>query len=357
VELIVEAILVESDRPLHFSEIAQRASARAGRSIDIRRAHNAAANIGLLYGRGTYGLLKHFPLKDDEAALLISEVENLMGNGPPDRQWHCFELCDILGEGGLDFDGRLTPYVVNIALARSPACAYLGRLVWTLRRDRFLSTAHRIDVRQAIIAILRQEGRPLTTVDLRNRLARERGLPENFQIYPSGPLIRLPEGLWGLVDRDVALSPAEEMALMDELAVVLARLGHGLHVSEVAQALRSIPAVVEKVSNPMLLCALTKRSERMRISPGQYIYLPEWEGPRRLTIREGIEQAFSNAPDEGLTLDQLEEEIVKAVGRPLSRAGISGALQAFGARWTPETGRWFAPDSVEDPEIVGFAEP
>ena len=123
------------------------------------------------------------------------------------------------------------------------------------------------------------------------------------------------------------------------------------------QALCSIPAIIEKVSDPMLLCALAKRSERMRISPGQYIYLPEWEGPRRLTIEQGIEQAFSNAPDEGLTLDQLEEEIIKAVGRPVSRAGVSSELQAFGARWDPETGRWFAPDNVEDPEIGGFAEP
>jgi hypothetical protein len=196
VELIVEAILVESDRPLHFSEIAQRASARAGRSIDICRAHDAAANIGLLYGRGTCGLSKHFPLRDDETDMLISEVENLIENGPPGRQWHCFELCDLLAERGLDSNGQLTPYVVNIALARSSACADLGRLVWTLRRDRFLSTAHRIDVRQAIIAILRQEGRPVTTADLRDRLARKRGLAENFQIFPSGSLIRLPDGLW-----------------------------------------------------------------------------------------------------------------------------------------------------------------
>lgn len=143
--------------------------------------------------------------------------------------------------------------------------------------------------------------------------------------------------------------------MTEELAVVLARRCCGLHVSEVAQALSSIPAVVEKVSDPMLLCALARRSEHIRT--GQYIYLPEWKGPRRLTIGEGIEQVFSNAPDEGLSLDRLEEEIVKAVGRPLSRAAVSSALQAFGARWNSETGRWLAPDSVEEPEIVRFAEP
>jgi Bacterial RNA polymerase, alpha chain C terminal domain/Sigma-70, region 4 len=357
VEPVVEAILLESDRPLHFSEIAQRATARAGRSVDIRRAHNAAASIGLLYGRGTYGLVKHFPLKEEEADVLISEAENLMENGPPDRQWHCFELCGLLIEEGLDFGGRLSPYVVNIALGRSSACAYLGRLVWTLRQGRSLSTADRIGVRQAIIAILGQEGRPMTTTELRRRLAGDRGLPENFQIYPSGPLVRLPEGLWGLIDRDITLSPAEQKALVDELVTVLARLGHGLHGSEVLQALCSIPAITEKISDPKLLCALAKRSERVRISSGQYVYLPEWDGPRRLTVEEGIEQVFLNAPPEGVTLDQLEDEIIKAVGRPISRAGVSSALQAFGARWHSDTGQWFAPDSVEDPDIARSVDP
>jgi hypothetical protein len=355
VEPIVEAVLAESDRPLHFNEIAQRASARTERTIDSSRAHSAAASVGLLYGRGTYGLRKHFPLDESEADLVISEVENLMENGPQDRQWHCFELCDMLEEVGVDFDGRLTPYVLNIALARSSACAYLGRLVWTLRRDRSLSTAHRIDVRQAIVAILRKEGRPMTAAELRGRLARARGLPENFQIHPSGPLIRLPEGRWGLLDRDTGLLPAEEAALMDELAAVLARLGHGLHASEVGQALNSIPEIVEKVANPVLLCALAKRSGRMKISPGQYIYLAAWQGPRRLTIGEGVEQVFSKAPDEGLTLAQVEEETTKAVGRPLSRETISSALQAFGARWDPERGRWLAPTGVEDAEVQGSA--
>ena len=56
-EQVVEVVLAEADRPLHYTEIWERATKRTGRNIDVRRAHNAAAEVGLLYGRGTYGLL------------------------------------------------------------------------------------------------------------------------------------------------------------------------------------------------------------------------------------------------------------------------------------------------------------
>ena len=38
---VVEAVLRDSDTPLHYSEIADRARERSGREIDVRRAHNA----------------------------------------------------------------------------------------------------------------------------------------------------------------------------------------------------------------------------------------------------------------------------------------------------------------------------
>jgi hypothetical protein len=352
VEHIVEAVLTESDRPLHYSEIAQRASARAGRSIDIRRANNAAANVGLLYGRGTYGLQKHLPLTEEEADLVVAQAEDLIENGLPDRQWHAVEICDALGERGLDFDGRLTPYVVSIALMRSSACAYLGRLVWTLRGDRALSTAHRIDVRQAIISFLRQEGRPMTTSELRDRLIHERGVSQYFQVFQAGPVVRLSGGLWGLIDRDIDLAPAEQTAVADELAEALERLGHGLHVTEVAEALTATRSLAEKIKDPALLCTIAQRTGRIKISPGQYIYLADWEGPRRHSVSEALRKIFAEATDEGLTLAQIEDAVRQDVGRLVPRTSISAALQAFGALWNRETGRWHAPGTTEDANMA-----
>ena len=58
--------LAESNTPLHYTEIAERARIREGRSLDARRAHNAAANVGYLFARGTYGLARHVPLSDEQ---------------------------------------------------------------------------------------------------------------------------------------------------------------------------------------------------------------------------------------------------------------------------------------------------
>lgn len=56
-EALVEAVLSESDRPLHYSEIPQRIAERYGKDVDVRRVNNAAHDVALLYGRGFYGLL------------------------------------------------------------------------------------------------------------------------------------------------------------------------------------------------------------------------------------------------------------------------------------------------------------
>ena len=126
-EQYVEAALAESDRPLHYTEIAQEVRKRSGGEIEIRRVHHAAAEVGLLMGRGTYGLMKHFPLSDDEVDLVVAETEGIIVSGVTGRQWSCAELCEVLGERGIEFDGRLTHYCLNIALQRSRSLAYLGR--------------------------------------------------------------------------------------------------------------------------------------------------------------------------------------------------------------------------------------
>ena len=72
-EHIVEAVLSEAERPLHYTEIASLAADRGGREVEIRRAHNAAATVGYLMGRGIYGVERHIPLKSDALIALGEE--------------------------------------------------------------------------------------------------------------------------------------------------------------------------------------------------------------------------------------------------------------------------------------------
>src|SRR5690606_31034861 len=119
VEHQIEAILTESEVPLHYSEIARTINNRCGKQVDIRRVHNAAAEVGILLGRGIYGLRKHFPLTESESELVIKVVENLIENGPADRQWHCSGIYEELEKLDLEFIDRLTPYIINLVLLSS----------------------------------------------------------------------------------------------------------------------------------------------------------------------------------------------------------------------------------------------
>ena len=135
VEHIVQAVLQDAERPLHFTEIAIRASERAKREIDARRAHNAAGAVGILLGRGTYGATKHLPLPPEEMEALAYEAEDVISAGPTDRQWHAEELLEALIESGSQLARSVDKYVLNAALERSKNFQCLGRLVWAQRRS------------------------------------------------------------------------------------------------------------------------------------------------------------------------------------------------------------------------------
>ena len=249
----------------------------------------------------------------------------------------------MLGEVGLDFEGRSTHYVVNIILQKSPIAAYLGRLMWARRGDHALTTAHRIDVRQAIIVTLQSSGRPLTTFEIYTALSKDRGLGEHFQIHPVHPIIRLPEGLWGLIDRDINLTSDERATLIEALLNALTTLGHGLHISEIPRALKGAGYLAEKIGDPAILCTLARQTGKIKTGVGGYLYLSEWGESRRITVAQAIAQIIDNNPD-GLALAEIEAQLADLIGRAIDRSNISSALQSTGARWDHETGLWLPSD-------------
>jgi hypothetical protein len=194
---VLQAVLESADEPLHFTEIHRRAELiRPG--YELRYVQNAVQDVGVLFDRGTYGLAKHCPLDSDALIKVRTEVEDLMATGETARQWHASELCDALIERGMGFGGRLTPYVLNFALKDSELLVDLRRMVWGLGAAWLEGAASRVDVRTAVIALLREHGSPMTTDEIRERLREVRGVSQTFQIHPSGPLVRVGTGLWGL---------------------------------------------------------------------------------------------------------------------------------------------------------------
>lgn len=351
-ESIVEAVLMESDRPLHYTEISRRCRERLGRSIEVRRAHQSAANVGLLYGRGTYGLMKHFPLSDPEARLLVSEVENLIeGEGNDTRkQWHAREISEAMEERGLDFGDKLTPYIVSIALERSKSLANLGRMIWALKSTGARGSANRIDVHQAVVSLLISEGHPMRSDEIRERIARDRGLNCFFQIQPEGSLVRVGPGIWGLIDRDLPFSADEGAAIVEKLINHLRKRGKGLHVSEIRPTLMSTVPQVALVQDPVVFLGLAQKDRRCSVDKGQYVFLREWGTSHRLSVLEAVRRTLEAAGSTGLTLNECVAATEALVERPLPRHLVGYSCGNLGATYDEISMRWILSSDEEAEE-------
>jgi hypothetical protein len=331
-EQIVEAVLQDTERPLHYSEIFERVTARSKKEFDIRRVHNAAASVGYLFGRGTFGLVKHLPFNQQDLVALADQAEAIISDGPPDRQWHTTELLITLIEAGSSQAVVADKYVLDAALHRSGALQSLGRLVW-MQHVPNVSAQARIDIRQAVVSIVRQAGRPLKATEIRQRLVAVRGLSEHVQISTYPPLIRMGPSLWGLLDRDVALIPAKQIEFVDALAALLARRGVGLHASEIWIALTPIPELSTEAA-----LSLASLDDRMRISVGQYIYLEVWGEPRCETVSVAV-KAVLRGLEAPTPFHEIATLVQERIGRRCEHSAVSGYLQALGAS-LDEGGLW-----------------
>lgn len=335
-ESLVEAVLSESDTPLHYLEIAKRCASK-GRPIDVRRAANAAANVGYLLGRGIYGLQKHIDLSKEEQSRVLGEVEEMLSD-TPGRQWHAAEICDELEARGLDFEGRLSKYDLNVILESSMVLAYLGRMVWTTKTKSSLGTSDRLNIWQAIIALLQQHGSPMFASDIRETISRDRGLGSTFQIHQADPLIRVGENEWGMLWRDIPFDEDHANAIVEEMISVLKEKGSGLHTSEIVPSLKANRDLVATV-NPIMLVALAIRTERVKPGKGGYVYLPEWEGPRRLTVSEAVEKSF-DLFDGGVLAADVAKKASELLGREVANNTATSVLMKIGT-YDLGKGLWF----------------
>ena len=349
----VEAALAAAERPLHYSEIQARLFA-GGENIEIRRVHQAAANVGLLYGRGLFGTERHFPLKDAERRLVVSEAEDVIAGNGQDRQWHAREICDALDERGLDFGGRLDPYLVSIALRDSKHLSYLGRMVWAPTASGAKGVSDRLDVHQAIVATLMAAGGPLTSVEIKTQLSKERGLNVYFQVQPEGPLVRVGTSLWGLENRDLPFSLSDANSIVAELGRVLAARNKGLHVTEVVEAVAAAVPSARNAKDPVVLFGLAQKRPGFSIGKGQYLYLTEWESPRRITVYDATLSVLRSAGRKGLSADEGIPMIEALVERLLAKNLYGSSCNNIGALFDEGTGRWYldegADNSTEDTE-------
>lgn len=345
----VAAVLSEAESPLHYSEIASRASERQGRTIDSRRAHSSAAAVGILLGRGTYGAARHVGCTLEELDRAREEAERFILAGPAHRQWHCSEILSALIEGEVPI-GHMTKYVIDFLLRGSRVLKNLGRMTWVADSDNSWAATNRIDIRQAIISLIEAAGRPLYSAEVQSRLVAVRGINEIFQISAVDPLIRLGFGLWGLNDRDVPVKRPYQAAFFDDLEALLTMNASGLHISEIENInfgrVSGIPGDV--------IFGLANSDSRFHVGTGQYLYLSAWGGPRRETLSEAIRCVLEEHA-RPLTLEEIVSFASKRLDRSLDRTAVSSRLQSLDAVFNSWDRTWFvAPvdqDQVDDDDF------
>lgn len=329
-EQLVEAILTESETPLHYTEIAERARIRAGRNMDVRRAHSAAANVSYLFAPGTYGLLHHVPLSDEQILQIRTEAEDIVCSEASGRQWHTSEILSEISErmnGG--FDG-LDKYVLNIALAGSSMLRPLRRMMWIAPAT---NDPSRIDVHQAVVTIVQAAGGPLSTSEIKERLTAVRGVSEFFQVFPIDPLIRVQPGLWGINDRDVSVPREEQQQLVEQLVQILNKRQSGIHMSELSGILPL------QDCSPDAFLSIASQDKRLKIAQGRYVYVSAWESPRRETMRHAVSAVLKDAA-KPLALEEIAELVENRIDRKIEKTVISGALQALEAQFDEITRAW-----------------
>lgn len=267
VDQVVEAVLLESDVPLHYSEIAPQATVRAGRVMEERRVHNAAAEVGYLFGPGTYGMLKHLAVPRTEWEALADEATEIVAEAPVDRQWHTSELIKLLSERGVAFPEGFDKYQLDIALKQGGQLNSLGRMVWT--RNDVGNERTRVDIRQAVIAILQTAGAPITSTELRQRLVAVRGINQGMQFQVIDPLIKLDSQLWALNDRDLPIKRADQPAFLDTIVEQLRSRMAPVHISE-------SDAVFGTAISPRALFCLAGLDARLYSTQDRFLSLSEW---------------------------------------------------------------------------------
>lgn len=345
IETVILTILNSSELPLHTAEITRRVRSFGIANHDEHYIRNSAQKVAYLFNRGTYGLLKHVPLSDDKMSIIRSEVEEIISEGEPTRQWHTSELLDILEERGLDFDNVLTKYLINIALRESTSLSYLRRMVWGLSQHWANNANERLDLRQAIISLLESEGRPMSSSEIRARLTQDRGVGAHFQIHSIPPLISISPSVFGLDYRDVDYEKIHPY--VDKLKEFLKNKNEGLHVTEVAEALGISDSADESFCSTLVMVGLRHGIKKDK---SQYIYLEEWPNSRRIPINVAFTQAVKEFGSNGLNSQQIFKRICEITNRKITSNFVSHMLREKNFVWDETQGLWFEGLDQEDDE-------
>ena len=198
----IRVILSESDAPMHHREIIRAIKHRLGLNLTPLQVCPAANSGSFSLGKGVYGLAKHIPFSDAQIADICREAESIVYANKTKKQWHCFEILSKFPKQADQSYDKLDIHLLNIVLSKSKRLTSLHRMVWTATES-YSKGEKRVNRAQAIIAIIKEAGHPLTLSEIKERLHKVAGINKILFIPKHPSLVRVAPSSWDVKDKDV----------------------------------------------------------------------------------------------------------------------------------------------------------
>ncbi len=312
-ETAVFAVLQQAEEPLHFTEIATRATSILGKTVEVRRAHGAAVSQGgKLFGRGMYGLKSLNPILNNMCKYIRVIVEKILMDGALMKQWHVTELLNKLVAQFPSLPSELNLYLLNIILEDSNKLIYLNKNIWA-RADSGQLPGDRIDMADAFTRILEEAGEPLKGVEIKKRLQQTRGVHDTLQLQPTERMIMVGPDTWGLTDRDIPGTVENNLVRLGILFDVLQNTQKGIHVTEVDAYLNSHNFNDDSPS-AYTLFNLAQRDDRFYLGRSMFLGLSEWgDDTRRLNVSQAVREILLNM-NKPLTIGEINSKVAEITG-------------------------------------------
>lgn len=337
-ETAVYTVLQQAEKPMHFSEIAERASDIIGRKLDVRTAHNCIANQGgVLFSRGVYGLPHFNPISGIICSHIRTVIEKRMHEGPLSKQWHVTELLNSLKAKFPSLPKELDLYILNIILDDSDTLTYLNKNVWA-RTDSGQLPTDRVDMSDAFTKILEDAGKPLKGNEIKAKLEAIRGVHESLQIQATERMLQVGPDTWGLVERDLNISEGDQAICLEKLHTFLTEKQEGIHVTEVDLFLEKSLLAHIKVGDYALL-NIAQRDERFYLGRSMFLGLSVWgEDTRRYTNAQAVRKILQEM-SRPMSAAEFSAQVEVLTGLEVDYA-ISGLLVNEGGKYNSITRMW-----------------
>jgi hypothetical protein len=255
-EDLVMVILEQTDLPLHYTDISNRVSEIANKSVDVRRVQSCLVNLkeAKLFARGVYGLKKHLSFNKNEINHIKQLSEEIISSNKT-KQWHITEVLESLQNSDIDLPDNIDTYNLAIILGESDNIIYLGRQIWVSKSDNQESKIDRIHTTDILISILEEEGKPLSSEDLINKASIYRGVKKATQIKGTEVLIKVSPNTWGLSYRDIPLSKEERALGLNTIFEFLNKSNKSIHLTELNNLFKDNKIIFKKECDPYVFLA------------------------------------------------------------------------------------------------------